>query len=196
MRLLIACAALLLAAAPAGAQRVWNGGFAAAGVAQADDELVEDGFSFVFGWDTRWAIADDFRLGIRGLADYSRLEPDEEAILDELGLGGGDVEGGATTVVGTGFDFLGGYQAGDFGGYGWVGMRFVRDERNDAEVESGGGVLRLPSEGRSDLGASYGAGVSWSFGRAGVLAEWFHVGGFDDRMVQVDGLRLGVMWSW
>jgi hypothetical protein len=183
-------AALLLAAAPAGAQRTWNGGFAVAGGASADSRFLDDGaWTFAAGWETRWALGEAFRAGVRGVAEYSRFSPNEAAWAEELG---GDVilKAGPTTVVGTGLDLVGGFETGDFGmmeahrvgAYGFAGIR-------DGTA--------IPAETNSGAGASWGAGVTWTWGGgAGMLLEWFQTGGFDDEMLRVTGLRLGVRWKW
>jgi hypothetical protein len=190
------CALLLAAAAPAAAQRASNGGFAALGVAGADSRYLEPSWTIVFGWDRRWPVARDLRLGLRGAVEYSGFEPDEAAYLDSLGLGTGEVEGGLTSVVGTGFDVLGGYQAGRFGGHLFAGIRFVRDRREELTIDSGGGVFTVPGDSESGLGGTWGAGVTWDFGPVGVLAEYFRTGGFEDGMIQVEGVRAGVFWAW
>ena len=190
------CALLLAAAAPAAAQRASNGGFAALGVAGADSRYLEPSWTIVFGWDRRWPVAGDFRLGVRGAAEYSRLEPDEAAYLDSLGLDAGEVDGGVASVVATGFDVLGGYRAGRFGGHLFAGIRYVRDRREELEIDSGGGVFTVRGDSDSGLGGTWGAGVTWDFGPAGLLAEYFRTGGFGDGRVQVEGVRAGVSWAW
>ncbi len=201
-RALILAAALLLAAAPAGAQRVWHGGFAVAGGASADTRFLEDdGWAFAAGWETRWALGELFRAGVRGLAEYARFTPNESAWAELYG-GDASVEVGPTTVVGTGLDLVGGFETGgmgpdqahSIGAYGWGGIRYVRDRRHEADEDHGGAI---PAETNSGAGASWGAGLTWTWrGGAGMLVEWFQTGGFDDEMLRVTGLRLGVMWKW
>lgn len=195
-RLLLLCALPLAVAFPAAAQRASSGGFAALGVADADSRYLDPSWTFAFGWDRRWPVARDFRLGLRGTAEYSRLEPDEAAYLDSLGLGTGEVDGGVTSVVGTGFDVLGGYRAGRFGGHLFAGIRYVRDRREELTIDSGGGIFTVRGDSDSGLGGTWGAGVSWDFGPAGLLAEYFRTGGFEDGRIQVEGVRAGVSWEW
>jgi hypothetical protein len=191
------CALLLAAAAPAAAQRVSNGGLAALGVASADSRYLEPSWTIVFGWDRRWPVARDFRLGLRGAAEYSRLEPDVAAYLDSLGLPGAvAVEGGVTSVVATGFDVLGGYQAGRFGGHLFAGIRYVRDRREELNITTSDDIISVRGDSDSGLGGTWGAGVTWDFGPAGLLVEYFRTGGFAEEMIKVEGVRAGVFWAW
>ncbi|HSU17613.1 hypothetical protein [Longimicrobium sp.] len=183
----------LLVAAPARAQ-YQRLGFVSAGVGGAPQEAYLDAqFTIAAGFIARFGPPVGVSVGVRSITAYSRLRPDESALLDSLGAASGEVEGGSATVSEVGLDLMAGYDTGALGGYGWYGIHYYNESRSDAVITTPGGTFQSDVRNRADLGPSYGAGVQWRIvPRAAVFAEWFRGGGFDDRMIRLEGLRLGV----
>jgi hypothetical protein len=190
----IAISILLLAfaAVPARAQYTrW--GFIGAGKGGVDNAYYDADFTLAAGYLARFGPPVGVYVGIRTPLVYSRFTPDAEALADSLGAGSGSVEGGAATVVESGIDAVAGYDTGALGGYGWYGIHYLSESHNDGTLTTPSGELSLAQRNRSDLGPSYGAGVQFRIGRrAAVFTEWFRSGGFDDRMLRMEGLRFGV----
>ncbi|HEX6747480.1 MAG TPA: hypothetical protein VF092_09355 [Longimicrobium sp.] len=186
-------AALLALAGPAAAQ-YQRLGFLAAGPGGAPEEAYLDGqFTIAGGFIARFGPPVGLSVGIRSISGYSRFSADEAALLDSLGISSGEVEGGHATVTEVGLDLMAGYDTGALGGYGWYGIHYYNESRSDAEITTPSGTFTTQQRDRADLGPSYGAGLLFHVGpRAAVFGEWFRGGGFDDRMIRMDGLRFGV----
>lgn len=169
-------------------------GFVSVGAGGAPQEAFLDAqLTVAAGFIARFGPPVGVSVGIRSITAYSRLEADEGALLDSLGVSSGEVEGGSATVSEVGLELMAGYDTGMLGGYGWYGIHYYNESRSDAEITTPGGTLRTDARNRADLGPSYGAGLQWRIGRrAAVFGEWFRGGGFDDRMIRLEGLRLGV----
>jgi len=188
-----ACLVLLALGAGRVEAQYQRSGFIAAGRGEADGSYFEPGFTLAAGYLARFGPAAGPYVGVRTPIVYSRLTPDDAALLDSLGLSSGTVEGGSASVVESGIELVAGYDTGALGGYGWYGIHYVSETRNDATVRSGAVEHGVPARSRSDLGPSYGAGLRFQLGpRMGVFTEWFRSGGFDDRMLRLEGLRAGV----
>lgn len=191
--LVLALAAAVLAAGRADAQYL-RYGFIGGGPGGAPDEAYLDPqFTLVLGFQARFGPPVGINVGLRTITEYSRFEPDQRALLDSLGVGSGSVEGGSATVIGTGIDGVVSYDTGFLGGYGWYGIHYYNESRSDAAITTPSGTFTSATQNRADLGPSYGAGLSFHLGpRAAVFGEWFRGGGFDDRMIRMEGLRFGV----
>lgn len=188
--------ALLTVPSPAPAQYSrW--GFISVGQADPDAATLEPHFALSGGFQARFGPPVGAYVGVRTITAYERFKADEEALLDSLGFSSGEVEGGSTTVTETGLELMAGYETGALGGYLWYGIHYYNEARNDATIRAGGGQFTTDFRSRSDLGPNYGAGVSWRvMGTASVYGEWFQGGGFDDRMLRMEGLRFGVVFRW
>ena len=192
----LALLAILAAASPAAAQ-FRSGGFVAVGQASVDHELLDPSWTFSGGWTTRLGRFSEVEFAVRGSATYSRFVPDEEAFAREVGAGRAEADGGTATVTSTGLDLVAGYDVGVFGGYGFAGLHYFQDRANELTLATDRGTFRFPGESRSDLGAWYGAGITWDLAsRFGLFAEWAHGGGWEEGMFEVDALRLGLSWGW
>lgn len=186
---------LVFAAAPARAQyQRW--GFIGAGKGGVDNAYYNSDFTLSAGYLARFGPPVGVYVGVRTPLTYSRFTPDAGALADSLGVANGSVEGGAATVVESGIDLVAGYDTGALGGYGWYGIHYLSESHNDGTLTTPSGDVALAQRNRSDFGPSYGAGVQFRFGRrAAVFTEWFRSGGFDDRMLRMEGLRFGVTGS-
>ena len=189
----LALLGVLALAGPAAAQ-YQRLGFLAAGPGGAPEEAYLNGqFTIAGGFIARFGPPVGLNVGIRSISGYSRFTADEAALLDSLGVTSGEVEGGHATVTEVGLDLMAGYDTGALGGYGWYGIHYYNESRSDAVVTTPGGTFTSDTRNRADLGPSYGAGLQFHLGpRAAVFGEWFRGGGFDDRMIRMDGLRFGV----
>jgi hypothetical protein len=182
-----------LSRGPAAAQyQRW--GFIAAGPGGAPQERYLDAqFTLAGGFVAHFGPPVGVNAGIRSITVYSRLKPDVSALVDSVGAASGDVEGGQATVTEVGLDGVAGYDTGALGGYGWYGIHYFNESRSDAVITTPGGTFTSGARSRADLGPSYGAGLQFHLGpRAAVFGEWFRGGGFDDRMIRLEGLRFGV----
>ena len=191
---LIALVAPAMFAAPARAQ-YQRLGFIAAGPGGAPQEGYLDAqFTVAGGFVARFGPPVGVNVGIRSITAYSRLKPDVGALLDSVGATSGDVEGGHATVSEVGLDGVAGYDTGALGGYGWYGIHYYNESRSDVVITTPTGTHTTGTRNRTDLGPSYGAGLHFHLSRrASVFGEWFRGGGFDDRMIRIEGLRFGVM---
>jgi hypothetical protein len=180
-------------AAPAHAQ-YQRLGFLSAGVGGAPDErYLNAQLTVAGGFVARFGPPVGVNAGVRTVTAYSRLTADRGALLDSLGAASGDVEGGSATVTETGLDLVAGYDTGALGGYGWYGIHYYDERRSDAVITTPAGTRTVDARDRGDLGPSYGAGLQFHISpRAAVFAEWYRGGGFDDRMIRMEGLRFGV----
>jgi hypothetical protein len=187
--------AVVLAAIPASAaaqyQRV---GFLSAGVGGAPQEKYLDAqLTLAGGFVARFGPPVGVNLGIRSITAYSRLKANVPALLDSLGATSGDVQGGHATESEVGLDGMVGYDTGALGGYGWYGIHYYNESRSDVVITTPDGTATGNARSQSDLGPSYGAGLQFHVGpRAAVFGEWFRGGGFDDRMIRLEGLRFGI----
>ncbi|HEY0036945.1 MAG TPA: outer membrane beta-barrel protein [Longimicrobium sp.] len=185
-------ATLAVAAVPAEAQ-YRRYGFIGAGIGGVEHDYYESDFTLSAGYLARFGPEVGVYVGIRTPLTYSRFTPDAEALLDSLGASSGSVEGGAATVVESGIEAVAGYDTGALGGYGWAGIHYLSETRNDGTITTPGGPRPLAQRSRTDFGPSYGAGLQFRFGRsAAVFTEWYRSAGFDDRMLRMSGLRFGV----
>jgi hypothetical protein len=192
-RLLAPLLALLALGGGRAEAQYQRSGFVAAGRGGVDGSYFDPDFTLAAGYLARFGPAVGPYVGVRTPIVYSRFTPNEAVLLDSLGLSSGTVDGGAATVVESGIELVAGYDTGALGGYGWYGIHYVSETRNDATVISGAATRTVDRQSRSDLGPSYGAGLRFQLGpRMGVFSEWFRGGGFDDRMLRMEGLRLGV----
>ncbi|HKP75274.1 MAG TPA: hypothetical protein VJT67_06995 [Longimicrobiaceae bacterium] len=188
-----AVAALLVLAGGRAEAQYQRSGFVAAGQGGVDGSYFKPDFTLAAGYLARFGPAVGAYVGVRTPIVYSRFTPDDAVLLDSLGLSSGTVEGGSATLVESGLELVAGYDTGALGGYGWYGIHYVSETRNDATVTSGATQRNVAARSRSDLGPSYGAGLRFQFQpRLGVFTEWFRGGGFDDRMLRMEGLRFGV----
>lgn len=186
-RQLVALLLLALTAGPARAQ-YQRSGFIAAGRGGVDGSVYDPDFTLAAGYLARFGPAVGAYVGVRTPIAWSRFVPDEQALRDSVGLSG-DVEGRAATVYETGLELVAGYDTGALGGYGWYGIHYLSETRNQGSV----GGVDLPRESRTDLGPAYGAGVRFQLSpRMGVFTEWFRSSPFDDAMLRMEGLRAGV----
>jgi len=192
--LVLALAAAVLAAGRADAQYL-RYGFIGGGPGGAPDEAYLDPqFTLVLGFQARFGPPVGINVGLRTITEYSRFEPDQRALLDSLGVGSGSVEGGSATVIGTGIDGVVSYDTGFLGGYGWYGIHYYNESRSDAVITTPTGTHTVDTRNRSDLGPSYGAGLNLHISRrASVFGEWSVGGGFDDRMIRMEGVRVGII---
>ncbi|HEX8243531.1 MAG TPA: hypothetical protein VF541_08550 [Longimicrobium sp.] len=193
LRAMTIVCALAAVAAPAAAQyQRW--GFIAAGPGGAPQEGYLDAqFTLAGGFVARFGPPVGVNVGIRSITAYSRLKPDVSALLDSVGAASGEVEGGHATVSEVGLDGVAGYDTGALGGYGWYGIHYYNESRSDAVITTPGGTHTTDARNRADLGPSYGAGLLFHLRpRVAIFGEWFRGGGFDDRMIRLEGLRLGV----
>jgi len=170
-------------------------GFIGAGPAGAPDEAYLDPqFTLAGGFVARWGPPVGITIGLRTLTAYSRFTANEGALLDSLGVTSGSVEGGSATVTETGVDGVVAYDTGVLGGYGWYGIHYYNERRGDAVITTPGGEHSVGERSRGDLGPSYGAGLNVHVSRrASVFGEWTIGGGFDDRMIRIEGFRAGIM---
>lgn len=192
--LLLTLAAAVLGAGRAEAQ-YFRYGFIGAGTGGAPDEAYLDPqFTLVLGFQARWGPPVGINVGLRTITEYSRFEADRGALLDSLGVGSGSVEGGSATAYGTGIDALVSYDTGVLGGYGWYGIHYYNESRSDAVITTPTGTHTVDTRNRGDLGPSYGAGLNLHVSRrASVFGEWAIGGGFDDRMIRMEGVRVGII---
>lgn len=169
-------------------------GFIAAGPGGADETYLDPQFTLSGGFIARWGPPVGVTIGIRTITAYSRFTADDRALLDSLGVQSGSVEGGSATVTETGFDAIAAYDTGVLGGYGWYGIHYYNESRSDAEITTPSGTVSFDSRSRGDLGPSYGAGLNVHVSRrASLFGEWAVGGGFDDRMIRMEGFRAGIM---
>lgn len=188
------CVALAIAfGTPAHAQ-YQRLGFLSAGVGGAPDEqYLNAQFTVAGGFIARFGPPVGVNAGVRTVTAYSRLTADRAALLDSLGAASGSVEGGSATVTETGLDLVAGYDTGALGGYGWYGIHYYDERRSDVVITTPSGTRTVDARNRGDLGPSYGAGLQFHLSpRAAVFAEWVRGGGFDDRMIRMEGLRFGI----
>lgn len=192
--LFIALTVAVLSAAPADAQYL-RYGFIGGGPGGAPDEAYLDPqFTLVLGFQARFGPPVGINVGLRTITEYSRFTPDRAALLDSLGVGSGSVEGGSATVYGTGIDGLVTYDTGFLGGYGWYGIHYYNESRGDAVITTPGGTDTVDTRNRGDLGPSYGAGLNLHVSRrVSAFGEWAIGGGFDDRMIRMEGVRVGII---
>jgi hypothetical protein len=170
-------------------------GFIGAGPGGAPDEAyLNRQFTLAGGFIARFGPPVGVQLGLRTITVYSRFNPDERALLDSLGVASGTIEGGSATVTETGVDGVVSYDTGVLGGYGWYGIHYYNERRSDTEITTPSGTHQLGTRGRADLGPSYGAGLNVHISpRASLFGEWSIGGGFDDRMIRMEGFRAGIM---
>lgn len=190
---ILSCFFALMTAGAAQAQYA-RLGFIAAGPGGADETYLNPQFTLAGGFIARWGPPVGVTVGIRTITAYSRFTADDRALLDSLGVQSGSVEGGSATVTETGFDAIAAYDTGVLGGYGWYGIHYYNESRSDAEITTPSGSRTVDSRSRGDLGPSFGAGLTVHLSRrASLFGEWAIGGGFDDRMIRMEGVRAGVM---
>lgn len=188
-RLFALAAALLVLAAGRAEAQYQRYGFLAAGGAEAVDSYYETGFNLTAGYLARFGPPVGVYAGVRTPIAWSRFTPDAEALADSLGAPSVDVEGGSATVVESGIELVAGYETEVLGGYFWYGIHYVSETRNEITV----GGQTIPQRNRTDLGPAYGAGVRVRVSpRVAAFTEWYRSGGFDDRMLRMEGLRVGI----
>jgi hypothetical protein len=190
----LAAVCVAASASTAGAQYT-RLGFIGGGPGGAPDEAYLDPhFTLAGGFIARWGPPVGITLGLRTITAYSRFTPDAGALLDSLGAPSGSVEGGSATVTETGVDAMVAYDTGVLGGYGWYGIHYYNERRSDGVITTPAGERPLDERSRGDLGPSYGAGLNVHVSRrASVFGEWTIGGGFDDRMIRIEGFRAGIM---
>jgi hypothetical protein len=192
--LAVTLAAAVLAVGRADAQYL-RYGFIGGGPGGAPDETyLSPQFTLALGFQARWGPPVGINVGLRTITEYSRFKADGRALLDSLGVGSGSVEGGSATVIGTGIDGVVSYDTGFLGGYGWYGIHYYNESRSDAVITTPGGTHTLDTRNRDDLNPSYGAGLTLHVSRrASLFGEWAIGGGFDDRMIRMEGVRAGII---
>jgi hypothetical protein len=178
--LLMTFAATLALAGPARAQ-YQRYGFIAAGPGGAPQAReLNSQFTVAAGFVARFGRPVGVNVGIRTLTAYSRLKPTEPGIASSF------------VVTETGLDGMAGYDTGFLGGYGWGGIHYYHESHNDEVLNTPGGSYTATRH-FDDLGPSYGAGVQLRVvPRVLVFGEWFRGGGFNDRMLRLEGVRVGV----
>jgi hypothetical protein len=188
-RLLALAAALLALAAGRAEAQYQRYGFVAAGRGEAVDSYYEAGFNLTAGYLARFGPPVGAYIGVRTPIAWSRFTPDAEALADSLGVPSAEVEGGSAAVVESGIELVAGYETGVLGGYFWYGIHYLSETRNEITVNG----QTIAQRNRSDLGPGYGAGVLFRVSpRVAAFTEWYRSGGFDDQMLRVEGLRVGV----
>jgi hypothetical protein len=180
----LALAAAALVAAPVHAQ-YQRLGFVAAGKGGLRGSDAYDGqFTVAAGFIARFNTPAGVYVAFRTPVVWSRFT---------AGDGSPAGTGAHATITESGIDLMPGYDTGFLGGYGWYGIHYVAETREEQRFTPGGGAVIEPFR-RSDLGPSYGAGLQIHVTpRASVFGEWFRGGGFDAEMLRTEGLRFGVM---
>jgi hypothetical protein len=179
----LALAAAALAAAPAHAQ-YQRLGFVAAGKGGLRTDTYDGQLTVAAGFIARFNTPAGVYVAFRTPVVYSRFTAG-----DTSSAGAGS----HATITESGIDGMAGYDTGFLGGYGWYGIHYVSETREEQRFTPGGGAVTAQIH-RSDLGPSYGAGLQLHVTRpASVFAEWFRGGGFDAEMLRTEGLRFGVM---
>ena len=191
---LVTLAAVVVAATPAHGQYL-RYGFIGGGPGGAPDETYLDPqFTLAFGFQARFGPPVGINVGLRTLTAYSRFKPNTAALLDSLNAPSGSIEGGSATLIDTGIDGVVSYDTGFLGGYGWYGIHYYNETRSDAVVTTPAGTHTVGTGNRGDLGPSYGAGLNLHVSRrASLFGEWAVGGGFDDRMIRMEGVRVGII---
>lgn len=198
-----ALAALALAvslAAPVHAQLAGGSEvFIAGGRGGGDSRLLDSQWHLSGGYETGFASSGGIEIRLRGIASYTNFNADIGAYVDSVGATSGErVEGkGGGSVGETGIDGIVGLRAGSVTIYGFYGFHYFRDFREPLTLQTDQGEFEFSTRRFNEFGTMRGWGVRLRAGDAGAFyAEWYKGGGDDEEMMEIDGIRFGLIAAW
>lgn len=186
----------LAGARAASAQGLCQTGFVAGGRGGSDSRLLSPSYTVAAGYGTSTGCGGGVELGVRTSGSLSRFSPDLRAHLDSAGASSGRIDGGRVTVTDIGADVLAGVRRGRIGVHAFAGLHWYGERAKEKLLRTDQGELAFRSRVRSALGPAYGGGVSfWLIPTGGVSAEWFRGGGGEEGMMEMEGVRFGLVWA-
>ena len=197
-RIALLFAILTLATSIAAEAQTGRRGFIAGGRGGSDSPLLKPEWSVATGLEQRLGGERGIQIGLRTVYAYSKFSADAEGYADSLNIDEAEVTGGEGRVTETGIDGVVGWQFGALGVYGFYGMHYVRERRDEAVVPVGTGERGFNARAVSDYDTSRGYGATLRFGprgRSGLFVERYQGGGSEE-IVRVEGTRFGLSWAW